>query len=113
MRLESFRACIHLVQHERVGFLLWHKDLELQGAGLGCQAALGMSLKMLQVFIPLARHRLDRCHDCKFAHMSAPLRGSDRLRRRLFPIVRLKCSEDQCIQNIYFWRDQTPRLLGF
>ena len=24
MRLEGFRACIHLVQHERVGFLLWH-----------------------------------------------------------------------------------------
>jgi hypothetical protein len=38
-----------------------------------------MSLQVLQVFIPLSRYRLDRGHDCKFAHISAPLGDSDRL----------------------------------
>jgi hypothetical protein len=86
MRLEGFRACIDLVQHQCIGFLPWHEYFELQGAGLGCQAALGMSLKMLQVFIPLARHRLDRCHDCKFAHMPAPYDVVTGSRSRLVPI---------------------------
>ena len=53
MRLEGFWACIDLVQHERVGFLLWHEYLELQGAGFGCQTTLSMSLQVLQVFVLL------------------------------------------------------------
>src|ERR1700677_2445030 len=74
MRLEGFRACIDLVQHQRIGFLLWHEYFERQGAGLGCQAAMGMSLEMLEVFIPLSRYRLDGRDDCKFAHRPVPLK---------------------------------------
>ena len=73
MRLEGIRACIDLVQHDRVGFLLWHEYVELQGARLGCQATLGVSLQVLQIFLPLARDGFNGRHDCKFGHVFVPL----------------------------------------
>ena len=94
MRLEGFGACIDLVQHERVSFLLWHEYLELQGAGLGCQAALGMSLQVLQVFVPLARTVLIVATIASLLICLLPyevLTGS----RRLLPIGRPKCSTAQ------------------
>jgi hypothetical protein len=44
MRLKGFWACIDLVQHDRVVFLLRQEDVEFQGAGFGRQATLTMSL---------------------------------------------------------------------
>lgn len=51
VRLKGFRTCVELIQHDRVGFVLWHEYLEFQGARLGCKGALGVSLQMLQIFI--------------------------------------------------------------
>src|SRR5258708_21790546 len=72
VRLEGLRVCIDLAQHDRVGFLLRHKDLELQGARLGRQATLGVSRQVLQVFVPLARGGLDSSHDGKFSQCVHP-----------------------------------------
>jgi len=69
VRLKGFRTCVELIQHDRVGFVLWHEYLEFQGARLGCKGALGVSLQMLQIFIPLSRCRLHGAHNSKLAHV--------------------------------------------
>jgi len=72
VRLKGFRTCVELIQHDRVGFVLWHEYLEFQGARLGCKGALGVSLQMLQIFIPLSRCRLRGAHNSKLAHAFVP-----------------------------------------
>jgi hypothetical protein len=74
MRLDGVRARIDFVQHDCVGFVQRHEYIELQGARLSCQATLGVSFQMLQVFLALAWDGLDGRHDCKFAHLFVPLR---------------------------------------
>jgi hypothetical protein len=52
--LESFRAGVQFVQHDRIGLFLWQQDLKLQRSGLGGEAAFAMSFQKRQVFISLA-----------------------------------------------------------
>src|SRR5262245_32817974 len=72
MCLEGLPACKGLVQHDRVGFLLRHEYLELQGLWLGCEAAFGMCFEVLQIFLPLSRTGFDGHHQRQFAHAFGP-----------------------------------------
>ena len=54
MRLKGLRACIDLMQHDRVGFVVRNEYVEPQGTGLGRKATLGVSLQR-------ARHEIE--HD--------------------------------------------------
>src|ERR1700694_2197436 len=47
-----------------------------QRARLGRQAPPGVSLQVLQVFVPLARGGLDRSHDGKSSHVFTPSLGA-------------------------------------
>jgi hypothetical protein len=73
VRLEGLRACMDLAQHDRVGLLLRHMYLELQGAWLGCQATLDVSLQVPQVLLALARDGFNGRHDCKVGYVFVPL----------------------------------------
>jgi hypothetical protein len=44
MRLESFWAGVHFVQHDRISFL-WHQDFKLECSGLGGETPFPMSFE--------------------------------------------------------------------
>ena len=65
MRVEGLRACIDLVQHDRINVLLRHEYLEFESAWLSCQTTLGVSPQVLQVFRALAWDGLYSRNKCK------------------------------------------------
>jgi hypothetical protein len=111
MGLEGFRACTsYSISVSASSFDM--SISKLQGAGLGTEAALGMSIQVLGIH-PLARYRLDGGYDCKFAHMPAPLRGSDRLPPPPVPERADEVFRRSVYRNMHFWRDRTAPLSGF
>jgi hypothetical protein len=51
MRLESFWAGVHFVQHDRISLFLWHQDFKLECSGLGGETPFPMSFENRQVLI--------------------------------------------------------------